>query len=209
MSDADHADLPFDVPRETEDRLREYLSLLLDESHQQNLIAKSTAPQAWQRHIIDSAQLLPLAPTDCPAWLDIGSGAGLPGIVIAILTSSPITLVEPRRLRAEFLRRCVEELGLSAVTVFEGQAQKLTGQFDVITARAVAPVTDLFAIAGHLAHPGTRWILPKGRSGAKELAEAEASWQGRFRLVPSITADDAMIVLAEGVAPRGRTRGRA
>ncbi|WP_205479832.1 16S rRNA (guanine(527)-N(7))-methyltransferase RsmG [Sphingomonas arenae] len=209
MNEISPAVLPFDVPRETLGRLHSYLALLLDETQRQNLIARSTAAGAWQRHIVDSAQLLPLAPVEYSNWLDVGSGAGLPGMVVSILTSRPVTLVEPRRLRAAFLHRCTEELGLRNVTVFEGRAEKLTGEFDVISARAVASVADLFTIGRHLAHSGTRWILPRGRSGAKELAEAEASWQGHFGLEPSITAEDAMIVLAEGVAPRGRTRGRA
>lgn len=204
-----HADPLADVSRETVNRLRTYLDLLLEEAGKQNLIARSTAREAWERHIVDSAQLLVHAPNDFGSWLDIGSGAGLPGLVVAIMTGSPVTMVEPRRLRVEFLQRCIAELGLHSATVFDGKVERLTGQFDVISARAVATVSKVFSMAGHLAHPGTRWVLPKGRGAAKELAEAQASWQGRFKLEPSITATDAMIVLAEGVAPKGRARGRA
>ena len=87
--------------------------MLIDENQRQNLVAKSTLDDLWRRHIDDAAQLVAY---DVPSatWLDIGSGAGLPGIVIAILTGNPMTLVEPRRLRAEFLQRVVEELGLKA-----------------------------------------------------------------------------------------------
>jgi 16S rRNA (guanine527-N7)-methyltransferase len=141
---------------------------------------------------------------------DIGAGAGLPGIVIAILTDQPITLCEPRRLRAEFLRQCVTELSLSKVTVLGDKIERLQGKtFDFITARAVASLGTLFDLAFPLSRPDTRWILPKGRSGAKELAEAQRSWQGRFRTVPSITDGQAVIVVAEQVEPRAGLKGGA
>lgn len=197
----------FDVSRETCERLDEFVALLLLENDQQNLISRSTVETVWQRHILDSAQLLRFGPAG-GRWLDIGSGAGLPGIVLATLGVSGITLVEPRRLRTDFLQRCVDQLDLRNAEVICGKAESLSGQWDVITARAVASIPKLFALAAGMAHPGTTWILPKGRSGAKELAEAQASWQGRFRTEPSLTADDAAIVVAEGVKPKGRTRGR-
>jgi 16S rRNA (guanine527-N7)-methyltransferase len=195
-----------DVSRETFQKLERYVDLLVTENGHQNLIGRSSVPQVWGRHIIDSAQLLRFA-SPAGTWLDIGSGAGLPGLVVAILTGEPTCLVEPRRLRVEFLRNCATELRLENVSVSGGKVESLHGCFDVVTARAVAPIDTLFAIAGHLTHRRTTWILPKGRSGAKELAEAQSSWQGRFRTEPSLTAEDAVIVVAEGVAPKGRTRG--
>jgi 16S rRNA (guanine527-N7)-methyltransferase len=192
-----------DVSRETFERLQAYVGLLLGENQRQNLIARSTSEQLWSRHVVDSAQLLRFAPDGRTRWLDVGSGAGLPGMVIAILSSNPIVLVEPRKLRADFLQRCVGELKLSHCQVHCTKVERETGQFDVITARAVAPADKLFGIARHLSHSGTRWILPKGQSGAKELAEVRRAWQGRFSIQPSITDENAVILVADGVMPRG------
>ena len=197
-----------DVPRETQLKLDHFEALLVQEATQQNLVSRHSIADAKRRHILDSAQLLRFAPGGTGPWLDIGSGGGLPGLVLAIIEQRPFTLAEPRKLRAEFLERCVRELGLDHVTVAPAKAERITGKFSAISARAVATLGDLFAMASHLSRPDTRWILPKGRSGAKELAEAQASWQGRFRLEPSVTADDATIVVAEAVQRRGNARGR-
>jgi 16S rRNA (guanine527-N7)-methyltransferase len=192
-----------DVPRETLDRLDHYSALLRAENEHQNLVSSTTLETMWQRHIRDSAQLVPLGSAGGP-WVDIGSGAGLPGMVIALLTSAPVTLVEPRRLRADFLQRCVDTLGLAdRVTVIAAAAAAVSGRFDTITARAVAALPKLFGLAHHLSHPGTVWVLPKGRSGEKELAQARQEWQGRFVTRPSLTDGDAVIVLATDVARRG------
>ena len=102
-----------DVPRETFDRLERFADLLRAESTRQNLISASTLASLWERHIVDGAQLVRFEPKPGATWVDIGSGAGLPGIVIAALVSGRVTLVEPRRLRAEFLRGVVAELGLN------------------------------------------------------------------------------------------------
>lgn len=190
-----------DVPRETIEKIETYAAMLVEANEQQNLIASSTVDQLWERHLLDSAQLLPFLSVG--STVDIGSGAGLPGIVLAILSPEPITLVEPRRLRTDFLDRVVAALGLAHVTVARSKAAALSGIFSNITARAVAPATELFATALHLSQPDTRWILPKGRSAQKELDEARRSWQGNFRLEPSRTDASASILVGSGVRPRG------
>ena len=189
------------VPRETSELIAKFKRLVIDENQRQNLVSPKSIDEFDVRHVDDAAQLVALGQRG--NWADIGSGAGLPGIVIAILTGAPITLIEPRRLRADFLRRTISELGVDA-TVSEAKAQNVTGRFDNITARAVAELDKLFAMAEHLAHPGTRWILPKGRSAKKELEAAQQSWHGRFTLVPSRTSDEAMILVAEDVRRRGK-----
>ena len=197
-----------DVPRETSERLERFAALLIDENQRQNLVAKSTLDDLWTRHIDDAAQLIPY---DAPSatWLDIGSGAGLPGIVIAILTGNPIILVEPRRLRADFLQRVVDELDLNA-TVIQSKVEAFRrAPVDVITARAVASIDRLFAMALHLSHKGTQWVLPKGRSAKSELDEAKKTWQGDFRLEPSRTDPDAQILIASRVRRIHRARGMA
>jgi 16S rRNA (guanine527-N7)-methyltransferase len=189
----------FDVPRETRERLNDYVALLLEESERQNLIAKSTVADVWSRHIEDCGQLSALAPDYSKSWADIGSGAGLPGIVIAILTGAPITLIEPRRLRSDFLARVVDTLGLTNATVVPGRAEAAVGKFDLITARAVAKTGDIFGITEHLAHKRTTYLLMKGRSAQSELDALGSAWQGRFSLVPSRTDPDASIIVASEV----------
>lgn len=192
-----------DVSRETFDQLERYVTLLLAASGSQNLIAASTVADVWTRHILDSAQLVPLALRG-GSWLDIGSGAGLPGLVIAILTGEPMVLLEPRRLRVAFLEEVKADLNLDNVTVIRGKTTGVRTRFGKITARAVAPAPDLFAMAYHLSHHETVWLLPKGRSAQKELEDARASWQGAFRLEASRTDAGASILIASGVHPRGK-----
>ncbi len=187
------------VSRETADRMALFRALVLDENTRQNLISPASMVEFDTRHLEDGIQLAALGKPG--SWCDVGSGAGLPGIVIAIVTGMPMTLIEPRRLRADFLRRTVAELQLDAEVV-ELKAQRVPAHFDNITARAVAELSRLLAITEHLAQRGTRWILPKGRSAKKELEAARQSWQGSFTLVPSRTSDEAMILVAEGVRRR-------
>lgn len=192
-----------DVSRETLERLRHYGQLILEENKRQNLIAPSSQARLWDRHILDGAQLLALAPGE-GTWLDIGSGPGLPGVVIAILGGRPLTLNEPRKLRADFLRRVVENLALTDVTVAECKVERLSGRYDRITARAVARLDRLFAMACHLAHSETKWVFPKGESAQSELDEACRTWQGSFHLVPSRTHPASAIVIAQHVKRRGK-----
>ena len=191
------------VSRETFVKLERFVALLLDENQRQNLIASNSAPDLWTRHILDGAQLLELAKGE-GGWLDIGSGPGLPGVVIAILGGQPMTLNEPRKLRAEFLRNAVLDLALVDAKVAECKVERMTGKFDFITARAVARLDKLFGMACHLAHSETKWILPKGESAQSELDEARQTWQGSFRLVPSRTHPASAIVVAEHVQRRGK-----
>ena len=186
------------VSRETFEKLEAYVSLLRAESARQNLIAVSTLEDIWTRHILDGAQLVRFEPRSNASWLDIGSGAGLPGIVIACIVEGRVTLAEPRRLRAEFLSAAVEALKLNA-TVVQRKAERARGQFDVITARAVAPLGRLLELSHHLSTRKTVWALPKGRSAHSELAEAKRAWQGAFHVEQSVTDDDSFIIVAKGV----------
>lgn len=191
------------VPRETYERLERFAALLTQENQHQNLIAPNSVGELWTRHILDAAQLLGQAGRD-GRWLDIGSGPGLPGLVIAIVGGGPVTLNEPRRLRANFLRRTVAELDLADVEIAECKVERLAGQFDLITARAVARLDKLLGMACHLAHSETKWVLPKGESAQSELDEALKTWQGSFRLVPSRTHPASAIIVAEQVQRRGK-----
>lgn len=188
------------VSRETYAKLERFAELVFDESRRQNLVSVASLPDLWERHLVDGAQLLALAGKP-GSWCDIGSGAGLPGMVIAILSGQPMTLIEPRRLRCEFLQKSVDELALTDVNVVIAKAANVTGRFDYITARAVARLDALLAMTAHLAHVRTRFILPKGKGAKSELDEARRNWQGDFRLVPSQTHPEAAIVVANGVRP--------
>ena len=117
MNDAVEAAAGRSVSRETSEMLERYVGLLLAENERQNLVARSTVDEIWQRHIADSAQLVRFAPRIDSSWLDIGSGAGLPGMVVAILTKGLIVLAEPRKLRADFLCSAAAELGLGALVL--------------------------------------------------------------------------------------------
>ena len=186
------------VSRETFDRLQEYVALLAEESRRQNLISASSLGNVWQRHILDSAQLVRFEPHDGASWADLGSGAGLPGVVVACLVTGPVTLIEPRRLRADFLHKVSESLGLN-VSVFCGKAERASGTFDVIAARAVSNLSDLLKISAHLSTRKTVWVLPKGRSAESELAEAQRTWQGVFHVEQSVTDAGSFIVVGTGV----------
>lgn len=190
-----------DVSRETVEKLEVFGAMLVEESQRQNLVARSTIGDLWDRHLLDSAQLVRFEPRPGATWLDVGSGAGLPGIVIACLVDGPVTLCEPRRLRADFLHKVGESLKLD-VTVIGAKVERMRGRFDVITARAVAPLTRLIEISQHLSTGKTVWALPKGRGALEELAEARQRWQGAFHVEPSLTDPSALVVLARGVKAR-------
>jgi 16S rRNA (guanine527-N7)-methyltransferase len=189
------------VPRETTGKLAIFKALVIAENARQNLISGSTIDQFDERHVTDSLQLLPHVKPG--ALLDIGSGGGFPGLVLACAISSHVVLVEPRTKRAAFLLDAVEQLGLRHTSVHACRVERLRlPPVRTITARAVASLDKLLAIAEHLADEETRWVLPKGRSALSELEEARRTWQGEFRLVPSMTDADASIVIAEGVRRR-------
>ena len=193
-----------DVSRETLEKLERYEELLRADSGKQNLVSSSTLDSLWDRHILDSAQLVKFAPAAGSAWADIGSGAGLPGVVVAILVTGPVLLVEPRRLRAEFLERTVAELGLgSRVAVASTKVEKVAGAFDVITARAVADLDKLMRISTHLSTRKTLWVLPKGRVAESELARARRNWHCEAESVPSCTDPESRILLLRNVKARG------
>ena len=193
-----------DVPRETGELFVALKELVLAESQRQNLIASSTIPSFDERHLQDSLQLAPFLPVG--PLLDIGSGGGFPGLVLACLVTTPVHLVEPRAKRAAFLQQACDTLGLGHATVHAVKVERVhLPAVAAITARAVANLGALFEMADHLADEKTRWVLPKGRGAASELEEARRTWQGDFRLVPSVTDAEAAIVIAEGVR---RRRGR-
>ncbi|PZU12705.1 MAG: 16S rRNA (guanine(527)-N(7))-methyltransferase RsmG [Sphingobium sp.] len=200
-----------DVPRETWDRLERYIALLLEGMGEQNLIAASTVPNLWARHIVDSAQLLLHTENAGQGpWVDLGSGAGLPGVVVACLTDRPVIMIENRRKRIDFLRHVIDSVGLRHATVVGARVESSAPcAAAVISARAYAPLPQLLASATHLANCKTIWVLPKGRGAQNELEAVRPAWQGVFHVEPSVTDPDSAIIVARGVAPAGTRKSRS
>lgn len=202
MTEAEARARAAEIAGEAMPLLERYVALLLDENSRQNLIARSTEATLWGRHLLDSLQLARFARGDDRTWLDVGTGAGFPGLVLATLGRWRMTLVEPRRRRADFLSRVVAELGLDGVSVVAADVRSATGAFDIVSARAVAQVGDIFGWCRGCSVPDTRFILPKGRSACADVDSATQGWQGSFHVEQSLTDPDAGIVIADRVSPR-------
>ncbi len=181
-------------------QLERFVDLLIAESVQQNLIASSTIPTMWVRHIADSAQLLSFDTRGGDGLLiDLGSGAGLPGLVIAILSSRPMLLVESRKRRCDFLRTVAAELGLANVEVVEAPLERIeTRPASTISARAFAPLDRLLDLSARFSTESTRWLLPKGRNAVKELALLPQPWQRMFHVEQSRTDAESQILVGSG-----------
>jgi 16S rRNA (guanine527-N7)-methyltransferase len=190
------------VPRETLERFDSFAAYLRQQNERQNLVSRGSLEHLWVRHIADSAQLTLHAPSPTASWLDLGSGAGFPGLIVAALHQGPVTLVESRKLRVQFLEQAADILQVRVRIIGERLEKVAAEPFAVISARAFARSATTFEISHPFSTATTRWILPKGASAQSELDAARASWQGEFRLVPSLTDDRASIIIAEGVRPR-------
>ncbi|MFN7177553.1 MAG: 16S rRNA (guanine(527)-N(7))-methyltransferase RsmG [Thermaurantiacus sp.] len=191
----------FDVPRGTISRLARYADLLAEWQRTMNLVSPASLPMVWERHFADSAQLARLTPPGLH-WLDVGAGAGFPGLVIAAMEHGRVTLVESVAKKCRFLEAVVAELGLDA-TVVRGRAETVPpAGADVVTARAVAPLATLFGWTAQHGHARTQWLFPKGRRWEEELADARQAWDFQCESVPSITDHEARILVATGVRNR-------
>ncbi|HEV7233203.1 MAG TPA: 16S rRNA (guanine(527)-N(7))-methyltransferase RsmG [Sphingorhabdus sp.] len=188
-----------DVSRETVERLEAFVAFLGREAQSQNLISASTHDHIWTRHIVDSAQLLNFIADKSAVenWIDLGSGAGFPGLVVAILTDIPVKLVESRGRRIDYLQRAIGLLDLEERVSVAGMAlERLeTAPYSVISARAFAPLPRLFDLAARFSTDKTLWLLPKGRNAAKEWHEVQPAWPGDFCIEPSITDAEAGILV--------------
>lgn len=186
-------------------KLNRFAELLLDENRRQNLISKGSEADLWVRHIVDSAQLVKLAQRQerrDGIWMDVGSGAGLPGVVAAILDPGAFLLVEPRKRRCEFLQSVVDELAMGdRVTVLCKKVQALNDSQPaaVISARAVASLEQLVDWCRPFSTAATLWLLPKGQNAATELAMVKPSIRRMFHVKQSATEDQAAILVGSGV----------
>jgi 16S rRNA (guanine527-N7)-methyltransferase len=193
------------VSRETLERLDRFAALLVDWQQRVNLIAASTIPTLWTRHIADSLQLVALAPA-AKVWADLGSGGGFPGLVLACaLADTPgaqVHLVESNGKKATFLREAARATGAPAVihqVCIVDFADNLPGPIEVVTARALAPLVKLLAAAYPLLKSGAQGLFPKGQDVESELTEAAKCWSITASLVPSLTDPKARIVHVTGI----------
>lgn len=195
----------FNVSRETLERLEAFIAFLSAEAQLQNLISAATLDQIWTRHIVDSAQLLRFAPEDGD-WLDLGSGAGFPGLIVPILSNRRVILVESRAKRIDFLERAIEMLGMADVAVVAGMPlERLeTAPYSVISARAFAPLPRLLELSYRFATVNTMWLLPKGRNAVNELEAVRDHWNLEFTVEPSITDSEAGILTGRVLGPRSQ-----
>jgi 16S rRNA (guanine527-N7)-methyltransferase len=199
-------DSNFDVSRETNQRMEAFAAFLKEEAQKQNLISAATLGHIWARHIVDSAQLLRFAPPK-GRWLDLGSGAGFPGIVVALLSVHRVTLVESRAKRIDYLERLITHLGLEDKAAVVGMpVERLeTAPYSVISARAFAPLPLLLDLSARFSTAKTIWLLPKGRNAVKELHEAHGRWNLDFAVESSVTDDEAGILVGRLLGERAQT----
>ena len=183
------------VSRETFSAMSEYVSLLLKWNAKINLIGPATEPDIWQRHIEDSLQLVSLIPKTATSLVDLGSGAGLPGMVIAIACPHlAVTLVEQDQRKAAFLTEAKTRLSLVNVTVKAMDIAKIEGQFDVISARALSSLNNLLSYAFTLMGQGAIAIFPKGEHARDEMDEARQFWGFEYAEKQSKTHAKSIIV---------------
>lgn len=188
------------------ERLAGLVDLLREENAHQNLVSAESLVQVWRRHIVDSAQLITHVPRGTfISWLDLGTGAGFPGLVIACLfPEREVLMVESRARRIDWLERAREALGLGMATVIGQRLEAVqTRSVDVISARAFAPLDRLLDLSARFSTNETLWLLPKGRSARDELVGL-GTWRHSFHVEQSLTDPDAGIIVGHLLGRKGK-----
>jgi 16S rRNA (guanine527-N7)-methyltransferase len=186
------------VSRETVQRLERYGEALERWQRRINLVGRASLADLWRRHMLDSAQLLPLIPAGATRLIDLGSGAGFPGLVLAILGVPEVHLAESDARKCAFLREVARLTDTRTVTVHNRRVEEMAAEpFDVVTARALAPLAELLPLAGRFAGPRTVFLFPKGRGIAEELIRTPETATMRPELIPSRTEPGAAILKLE------------
>lgn len=178
-------------------RLQRLVELLKTENESQNLVSAASLDEVWRRHIVDSAQLLSYVPRETSGpWLDLGTGAGFPGLVIAALRPDmSVLMVESRARRIDWLQRVCDDLELARATVIGSRLELVESEaVSVISARAFAPLVRLLELSARFSTKATLWLLPKGRSAGQEL-NALSGWRHMFHVEPSLTDGEAGIII--------------
>jgi 16S rRNA (guanine527-N7)-methyltransferase len=189
----------YHVSRETYEALKAFGELVEKWNRAINLVSKSTVEDLWSRHIIDSAQLFPLIEPGVRHWVDVGSGGGFPGIVVAVLAKglSPdlrFTLVEVDQRKAAFLREACRKLGLEAVVLSERIEDIAPLGADVLSARALAPLSGLMKIADLHMAPGGTGLFLKGGQYEAEIEAARMDWTFDITAIPSVTGSESAVL---------------
>lgn len=193
------------VSRETLERLTAYVNLLTEWNERLNLVAPSTIADAWRRHILDSAQLVPLIPPEAKTIVDLGSGAGFPGLVLAIMLDGPrVHLVESIQKKCRFLEAVIAATGANA-EVHPVRAEDMRLKADVVTARAVAPLERLLPLAYPFFRPGTLGLFLKGKALNDELTLATKSWTLTATPILSRSDPSGFVLRVTGLAPCRRS----
>lgn len=188
------------------ERLECLVALLGEENSRQNLVSAASLGEVWRRHIIDSAQLLSHVPRETSApWLDLGTGAGFPGLVIAALRPEcEVLMVESRARRIEWLERARIAMGLEQARVIGTRLELMaTRPMRVISARAFAPLPRLLELSARFSTADTLWLLPKGRSAPQELVEL-SGWAHMFHVEQSLTDPDAGMIIGTLAGWKGK-----
>jgi 16S rRNA (guanine527-N7)-methyltransferase len=183
-----------DVPRETQEKLDCYVQLLIKWQARINLISSKTLPEIWHRHILDSAQLVSYLPKTPSVILDMGSGAGLPGVILAILTRHQLHLVESDSRKIAFMRTALRETGTSAILHEQRMEAVPALRPDIITARALAPLSQLITLASGQHHEKIEYLFLKGREAKQELTSLPACPKMDAECLPSMTDSQASII---------------
>ncbi|TCK99817.1 16S rRNA (guanine527-N7)-methyltransferase [Shimia isoporae] len=187
------------VSRETSERLKQLADMLIKWNPRINLVSKSTIADLWTRHILDSAQVLKIAPPTTSHWVDIGSGGGFPGLVIALMCAEPeapqkVTLIESDQRKCAFLRSVLRETGVPATVISQRIEQTEPQKASVLSARALADLNMLFGFAERHLSTGGLALFPKGATWEKEIADAKESWSFQVDAIQSITEPQAVIL---------------
>ncbi len=186
------SDILKNVPRETIERLEKYEELLLKWQEKINLIGEPN--HVWERHFLDSAQLYQHLPDKNASLLDMGTGAGFPGMVLAIMGMHNVYLAESDTRKSVFLKEVARETR-TVVTLHRDRLENLEGAFDIVTARALAPLTELIAYAFKLLKPSSFCLFPKGRNYSIELDQAHRDWTFDAEILPSELHEDGVILI--------------
>ena len=183
-----------DVPRETQEKLDCYVQLLIKWQARINLISSKTLPEIWHRHILDSAQLVSYLPKTPSVILDMGSGAGLPGVILAILTGHQLHLVESDSRKIAFMRTALRETGASAILHEQRMETVPALRPDIITARALAPLSQLITLASGQHHEKIEYMFLKGQEAKQELTTLPACPKMEAECLPSMTDSQASVI---------------
>lgn len=189
------------VSRETLDKLREYHDLLLKWQKKINLISPNTISEAWKRHFVDSMQVFEHLPSSKGHLVDLGSGAGFPGLVLAVMGFEKVTLIESDRRKCIFLKQVIRDLGLDNVTVINERLENVSDiKADIITARALASLDQLLKWATPFLKTETVLIFPKGRRYQEEIDNCGLVDTAKTQIFDSVTDEEAKIVFLSGLS---------